>query len=71
MTMAQSTPASDLPSTKRLLAFYLPLVVLAFSQQLTYPLVGSIVSHGPLGEQEFTAYAVGQQVLLMAMWRQS
>ena len=65
MTMAQSTPASDLPSTKRLLAFYLPLVVLAFSQQLTYPLVGSIVSHGPLGEQEFTAYAVGQQVLFL------
>ena len=53
------------PSMRRLLLFYLPLVVLAFSQQLTYPLVGSIVSHGPLGSQEYDAYAVGQQVLFL------
>ncbi len=47
----------------RIFLFYLPLVVLSVSQSLTYPLVGSIVSHGPLGEQEFTAYVMGQQVL--------
>ena len=49
----------------RILLFYLPLVVLAVSQSLTYPLVGSIVSHGPLGDQEFTSYAIGQQVLFL------
>lgn len=47
----------------RIALFYLPLVVLSVSQSLTYPLVGSIVSHGPLGEQEYTAYVMGQQVL--------
>ena len=47
----------------RVLFFFLPLAVLAVSQSLTYPLVGSIVSRGRLGEQEFTAYAMGQQVL--------
>ncbi len=49
----------------RILLFYLPLVVLAVSQSLTYPLVASIVSHGPLGDQEFTSYAIGQQVLFL------
>ena len=63
--MTKGRDSSDVPSVRRLLLFYLPLVVLALSQQLTYPLVGSIVSHGPLGEQEFTAYAVGQQVLFL------
>lgn len=63
--MQPTENGTNLPSAKRMLLFYLPLVVLAFSQQLTYPLVGSIVSHGPLGEQEFTAYAVGQQVLFL------
>ena len=58
---ADATP----PSFARLTLFFLPLVVLAVSQSLTYPLVGSIVSHGPLGEQEFTAYAIGQQVLFL------
>lgn len=47
----------------RIILFFLPLVVLSVSQSLTYPLVGSIVSHGPLGEQEYTAYVMGQQVL--------
>lgn len=47
----------------QIILFFLPLVVLSVSQSLTYPLVGSIVAHGPLGPQEFTAYAYGQQVL--------
>ena len=53
------------PSLARITLFYLPLVVLAVSQSLTYPLVGSIVSKGPLGDQEFTSYAIGQQVLFL------
>ena len=56
---------TEIPSIRRITLFYLPLVVLAVSQSLTYPLVGSIVSHGPLGEQEFTSYAIGQQVLFL------
>lgn len=58
-------PATEIPSIRRITLFFLPLVVLAVSQSLTYPLVGSIVSHGPLGEQEFTSYAIGQQVLFL------
>ena len=56
---------AEIPSIRRITLFFLPLVVLAVSQSLTYPLVGSIVSHGPLGEQEFTSYAIGQQVLFL------
>ena len=62
-TEPRTTP--EIPSIGRITLFFLPLVVLAVSQSLTYPLVGSIVSHGPLGEQEFTAYAIGQQILFL------
>lgn len=64
-TATPSRNSTDLPSIGRITLFFLPLVVLAVSQSLTYPLVGSIVSHGPLGDQEFTAYAIGQQVLFL------
>ena len=64
MTGESSSEGNRVPFI-RILLFYLPLVVLAVSQSLTYPLVGSIVSHGPLGDQEFTSYAIGQQVLFL------
>ena len=63
--MSPAPDSTELPSFRRITLFFLPLVVLAVSQSLTYPLVGSIVSHGPLGEQEFTSYAIGQQVLFL------
>lgn len=45
--------------------FYVPLLMQAFSQSLTYPLVASIVSHGRLGVNELTAFAQGQSVMFM------
>lgn len=45
--------------------FYVPLLMQAFSQSLTYPLVASIVSHGRLGVGELTAFAQGQSIMFM------
>lgn len=45
--------------------FYLPLLVQAFSQSLTYPLVAAIVSHGPTGVSTLTAFAQGQTVMFL------
>lgn len=59
----KSTVGETAAPFRRIFLFFLPLVVLAVSQSLTYPLVGSIVSHGPLGEQEYASYVMGQQVL--------
>ena len=55
--------AGEAAPLHRIFLFFLPLVVLSVSQSLTYPLVGSIVSHGPGGEQEYASYVMGQQVL--------
>ena len=43
--------------------FYVPLLIQAFSQCLTYPLVAAIVSHGPTGVSTLTAFAQGQTVM--------
>ena len=45
--------------------FYVPLLIQAFSQCLTYPLVASIVSHGPAGVSTLTAFAQGQTVMFL------
>ena len=45
--------------------FYVPLLLQAFSQSLTYPLVASIVAHGPFGVKTLTAFAQGQTVMFM------
>jgi len=45
--------------------FYVPLLLQAFFQSLTYPLVASIVTHGPLGVRTLTAFAQGQTVMFM------
>lgn len=45
--------------------FYVPLLLQAFSQSLTYPLVAAIVAHGPLGVSTLTAFAQGQCVMFM------
>ena len=45
--------------------FYVPLLIQAFSQSLTYPLVAAIVSHGPSGVSTLTAFAQGQIVMFL------
>ena len=45
--------------------FYVPLLIQAFSQCLTYPLVAAIDSHGPLGVDTLTAFAQGQTIMFL------
>ncbi len=45
--------------------FYIPLVIQAASQSLTYPLVASIVSHGGHGVVDLAAFAQGQSVMFL------
>ena len=49
----------------RVTRFYLPLLLQAFSQSLTYPLVAGIVTHGPDGVDALTAFSQGQVVMFM------
>ena len=52
-------------SPGRAVRFYMPLLLQAFSQSLTYPLVGSIISHGPDGMDGLTAFSLGQTIMFM------
>ncbi len=45
--------------------FYVPLLLQAFSQSLSYPLVAGITTQGPLGVDGLTAFAQGQTVMFM------
>ncbi len=45
---------------RRATRFYVPLLLQAFSQSLTYPLVGAIASRGTYGVDELTAFTQGQ-----------
>ena len=45
--------------------FYIPLLVQAFSQSLTYPLVAGIVTHGAFGVNALTAFSQGQMIMFM------
>ena len=49
----------------RVTRFYLPLLLQAFSQSLTYPLVAGIVTHGADGINALTAFSQGQVVMFM------
>ena len=49
----------------RVTRFYIPLLLQAFSQSISYPLVGSIVTHGPLGVDALTGFAQGMAVMFM------
>ena len=49
----------------RVTRFYLPLLLQAFSQSLTYPLVAGIVTHGADGVDALTAFSQGQIVMFM------
>ena len=50
---------------KRATKFFVPLLLQAFSQCLTYPLVAAIVSHGTLGVKGYAAFAQGQTVMFL------
>ena len=45
--------------------FYVPLLLQAFSQSLTYPLVAGIVTHGSFGVNALTAFSQGQMIMFM------
>jgi len=49
----------------RVTRFYLPLLLQAFSQSLTYPLVAGIVTHGAFGVNALTAFSQGQMIMFM------
>lgn len=49
----------------RVTRFYIPLLLQAFSQSISYPLVASIVTHGPLGVDALTGFAQGMAVMFM------
>lgn len=52
-------------SISRVTRFYVPLLLQAFSQSISYPLVASIVTHGPLGVDALTGFAQGQAVMFV------
>ena len=45
--------------------FYVPLLLQAFTQSLTYPLVAGIVTHGEFGVNALTAFSQGQMIMFM------
>ena len=45
--------------------FYLPLLLQAFTQSLSYPLVAGIVTHGEFGVNALTAFSQGQMIMFM------
>lgn len=49
----------------RVTRFYVPLLLQALSQSISYPLVGSIVTHGRLGVDALTGFAQGMAVMFM------
>ena len=49
----------------RVTRFYVPLLLQAFSQSLTYPLVAGIVAHGAFGVNALTAFTQGQMIMFM------
>lgn len=49
----------------RVTKFYVPLLLQAFSQSLTYPLVAGIVTHGQFGVDGLTAFSQGLMIMFM------
>lgn len=65
MQTVENTDALGEYTPMRATKFYIPLLLQAFSQSLTYPLVATIVSHGPNGVTDYAAFAQGQIVMFM------
>ena len=57
--------ANDDYTPWRAAKFYIPLLIQAVSQSLTYPLVAAIVSHGKNGVVDLAAFAQGQAVMFV------
>lgn len=49
----------------RVTRFYVPLLLQAFSQSLSYPLVSGIVTHGANGVDALTAFSQGLMIMFM------
>ena len=49
----------------RVTRFYVPLLLQAFSQSLSYPLVAGIVTHGAYGVNALTAFSQGLMIMFM------
>ena len=62
---ASPQPQSADYTPGRAVRFYVPLVLQAVSQSLTYPLVAAIVSHGVNGVVDLAAFAQGQAVMFV------
>lgn len=58
-------PADARFGVGRVTRFYVPLLLQAFSQSLSYPLVAGIVTHGPLGVDALTAFSQGLMIMFM------
>ena len=64
MSLLHPHPPSDY-TPLRATQFYIPLIIQAVSQSLTYPLVASIVSHGDHGVRDLAAFAQGQALMFV------
>jgi hypothetical protein len=65
MNEPRITGAVDDYTPWRAAKFYVPLLIQAVSQSLTYPLVAAIVSHGKNGVIDLAAFAQGQAVMFV------
>lgn len=61
---ALSQPHSDY-TPWRATQFYIPLIIQAAAQSLTYPMVAAIVSHGSHGVLDLAAFAQGQALMFV------
>ncbi len=52
-------------SLRKMLAFFIPMALQGASMSLTYPLVGSVVSHGRLGPDEYAVFAQAQAIMFL------
>ncbi len=52
-------------SVSRVTRFYVPLLIQAFTQSLSYPLVAGIVTHGEHGVDALTAFCQGLMIMFM------
>ncbi len=50
---------------RKMLAFFIPMAIQGASMSLTYPLVGSVVSHGRLGPDEYAVFAQAQAIMFL------
>jgi hypothetical protein len=57
--------SSSSPSTRRLVAYFVPLALQAASQSLSYPLIAMVASHGPGGALNLAGVAQANLVMFL------